>query len=563
MNWIRSYTPSQFRGDLSAGLTVGVMLVPQAMAYALLAGMPPVYGLYASLVPLAVYTFLGTSRHLAAGIMAIDCLLVISVASAFAEPGTPAYIDTVLSLALLSGLIQLALGVARFGFLVALLSRPVVAGFASAAALSIGFSQMPGLLGTGGAASGSLSSLFELLRTLPQTLHPVSALIGLVAVLVIMLIRRHWRKVPGALIVVVVGILLVWALGLDANGVAIVGAVPAGFPQWRVPTLTLELTGRLFPAALTLALVQFTTVISLGKVFASRNGYRIDANRELLAVGAMNAIGSTLGSIPVSGSFSRSAVNESAGAATPAANLITAALIAVTLLLLTPAFFYLPIPVFSAIIMVAAFTMVDVPEIRLLLKTKRMDGLIALVTFATTLIIGIQEGILTGIAASITAVMFRITRPEIVELGHLPETRLFRELGRNPEAVSINGIYIVRFEASFSFVNADFIRDHIERHLLENPGTRALLIDSTSINDLDTTAADVLADLCEALDKRGVRLVFSGVKGRVGDVLAAAGLQERIGPNNFFLSPHRAVQSILADWGRQHEYRHAPGTQEE
>ena len=562
LEWAKGYSWTVFRRDLQAGLTVGVMLVPQAMAYALLAGVPPVYGLYASLIPLAVYTLLGTSRHLAAGIMAIDSLMVIAAAGTVAEPGTDAFITAVVALATMTGLIQLAMGIARFGFLVALLSRPVLAGFASAAALTIGLSQIPALIGAHPAPGRGTLDFFRGLEGILLHLTPWSALIGLSAVLTILMVRRVAKSVPGALVVVVFGTLAVWLFGLDLH-VQIVGEVPSGLPTPTFEPISWAMVRRLFPAAVTIALVQFTTVISLGKVFASRHGYRIDANRELIALGAMNFFGSLFRGIPVSGSFSRTAVNEAAGGTTPATNLIAAALVGVTLLFLTPAFHYLPIPVLAAIIVIAAFGMVDVPEIRVLLRTKRIDGLIALITFAVTLLVGIQEGIITGIAASITAVMFRITRPDVVELGHLPETRLFREMDRNPDVRSIDGIYILRFEASFSFVNAEFIREHIISHLDESPDTRALLIDATSINDLDTTAAETLRELSDTLRKRNVRLVFSGVKGRVTDVLAATGLLERIGPENFYYSSHRAVRDILQSWGRSHEYRHTPGSDDD
>jgi sulfate permease, SulP family len=552
--WLPRYSRRHLRGDLMAGLTVGVMLIPQGMAYAMLAGVPPVFGLYASLIPLAVYTVLGTSRHLAVGIMAIDCLIVAASVGSIATPGTPEFLAAVLLLAFMTGLIQLALALVRFGFIVALLSRPVIAGFASAAALTIGLSQIPGLLGSAYAGTPGIIGMAQNAGALLSGLHTGSLLIGLGSIWLLLYVRRRKPEIPGSLLVVIAGTLAVWALRLDQSGLEIVGLIPSGLPALTLPVLTPSGVTALLPTAFALALIQFTTVVSLGKVFAARHQYRIEANRELWALGAMNFLGSLFQSLPVSGSFSRSAVSEASGACTPAANLVAAGLIAITLLFLTPAFHYLPIPAFAAIIMVAAFGMVDIREIRLLLRTKRVDGWIAMVTFAATLLVGIQEGILVGIAASFVAIMFRITRPKVVELGHLPGTRLYRELARTPEARRIPGLFILRFDASYSFANAEFIRDEILRRAEKDQGVEAVLVDATSVNDLDMTAVEVLSRLYETLDSRGIRLVFSGVKGRVSDVFDAAGLSRLMGGDSTFMSAHRAVVDILARQGRDEDY---------
>ncbi|MBN4056169.1 sulfate permease [Rhodothermus sp. AH-315-K08] len=547
--WLPAYGLSEAKGDLISGLTVGVMLVPQGMAYAMLAGVPPVYGLYASLVPLVLYTILGTSKHLAVGIMAIDCLIVAAVVGTIATPGTPEFLELVILLAGLTGLIQLTLSLMRFGFIVALLSRPVIAGFASAAALTIGLSQVPGLLGSAYAGSPGAVNMALNAGALIAGLQPESFLIGLGSILLLLLIKRRYPSIPGSLMVVILGTLAVWGFQLDLSGVSIVGDIPSGLPSFALPAATSARIITLLPTALALALIQFTTVVSLGKVFAARHRYQIDANKELWALGAINFLGSLFQSLPVSGSFSRSAVAESSGAASPASNLVAASLVGIILLFLTPAFYYLPIPAFAAIIMVAAFGMVDIKEIRLLLKTKKVDGWIALVTFAATLFIGIQEGILVGIGASITAIMFRITRPNVVELGHLPGSRLYRELARTPEARRIPGLFILRFDASYNFANADFIRDEILRRAEDEHKIDAVLVDATSINDLDMTAVEVLTRLFETLSTRDIRLIFYGVKGRVGDVLDAAGLTALMSGDSTFMSAHRAVMDVLEKQG--------------
>ncbi|MFT5141476.1 MAG: SulP family sulfate permease [Rhodothermales bacterium] len=543
-DWARTYTGSLFRGDLVAGLTVGVMLIPQGMAYAVLAGVPPIHGLYASLIPLVVYTLLGTSRHLAVGVVAIDSLVVVAALTPMATPGSAEFITAAIALAAMTGLIQLVLGFARFGFIAALLSRPVVTGFASAAAITIGMSQLPGLLGSTFKGVPGILPLVKGAFELAAGTHLWSLGIGLVAILILMGIRKARPVIPGALIVVTLGIAVTWWLRLDLRGVAVVAEIPAGMPHFALPSFSPDLIRRLFPVAVMLALIQFTTMISLAKVFAAKHNYRVDPNQELIAVGGMNTLGSLFGSIPVSGSFSRTAVSDGSGGQTPLSNLVAAGIIGLALLFLTPLFYYLPIAVFASIIMVASFGMVDWAEMRLLWRTKRTDGLIALLTFGATLLLGIQEGIVAGIVASASAILYRLTRPQLVELGLLPGSTLYPELAREPDAVRLPGIYILRFEASFGFANADYIRDHILAQIDSSPSIRTLIIDATSINDLDTTAAAVLSDLAGVLRRRNVRLVLAGVKGTASDVLTASGLMTSLGNENFFPSLHLAVQSV-------------------
>ncbi len=553
--WLPGYDRRDLRGDLIAGLTVGVMLIPQGMAYALLAGVPPIYGLYASLVPLVVYPLFGTSRHLAVGIVAIDSLIIAAGLAPFAAAGSAEYIQLALVLALMVGALQMLMGALRLGFVVNLLSRPVIAGFTAAAALTIGFSQLANLLGVSLPRTPYIYTLlWEAARHLTDV-HLPTLLIGLGGIALLLLLRRFAPKVPGPIVAVIAGTLLVWGLGLYRDGVAIVGEIPTGLPAPTVPALSPDTLRALLPTAVTLALVQFMNVISLGKVFAARHRYSVRPNRELFALGALNFVGGFFRSIPVSGSFSRTAVNEQAGARTPLANVFSAAVIALTLLFLTPLFYFLPIPVFAAIIMVAAFGMIDVQELRFLLRVKRIDGAIALLTFAATLLIGIHQGVLIGIAASVVAIMYRIGHPNVAELGHLPGTRSFRDLARYPDAVPLEGILILRVDASFSFANAEFLKDLIlERIRDDDHAIRAVLIDASSINDLDTTAAAALHHIAGTLAERGVALYFGGVKEPVMDMMKRSGLYDKLGPDHFFLSPHRAVRHILTGWGRAEEY---------
>lgn len=555
LSWMKRYSRRHLRADLVAGMTVAVMLVPQSMAYAHLAGVPPIYGLYASLVPLLVYPLLGSSLHLAVGVIAIDMLLLRAGLAEMAEPGTARYIELAILVTVMVGTIQVAMGLARMGFLVKLLSRPVVVGFTSGAALLIALSQISVLTGMD----------LEGARVLPgmawaAAQHVTEARLSPMVMggtaLAVLLALRWWKPiVPGALVVVVLGTLAVVAFGLVERGVVVVGDVPSGLPRPALPGVTGEGLGRLFSVAVTLALVQFLTVMSLGKLFAARFRYSLDQNRELLALGAANVLGGVFRSVPISGSFSRSALNVQAGARSPLANAVAALAVAVCLLVLTPFLALIPVSVLGAIIVVAALGLLDVPEMRFLLRAKSVDGWIAVLTFVSTLMIGILQGILIGVVASVLAVLYRTSRPHAAVLGHLPGTRSFRDVSNMPEARSLEGILLLRIDAAFGFMNADFLKDLIlEKTADQESRIKAVVIDAHSVNDMDTTAAHILIEVKTILDIRDIGMYFAGVKEPARMVLERTGAAEAIGRKRFFLSPHRAVTRILTGMGTSADY---------
>lgn len=543
--WLPSYSFTSARKDLTAGLTVSVILIPQAMAYAMLAGIPPIYGLYAALVPLLVYPIFGTSRHIALGVTAIDALIISAGVSMIALPQTDDYLALVILLALLTGLIQLLLGIFRLGFVVNLLSEPVITGFTAAAAITISISQIQHITGLDVPRTEFLyQSVLAILST-AGNIHPLTLLIGMASIAVMVLMKRFTPRLPAALVAVVLATLAVWWLKLDAEGVRIVGDIDGRLPGFSSVQFSALHSRELLPTALTLALVQFMTIISLGKVYAARHRYIIKPNRELVALGLANVSGSFFRSMPISASFSRSAINARAGSVTPAANMFAAFAVAFALLFLTGLFFYLPIAVLGAIIIVSVLGLIDIQKVRFLFKVKLIDGLIAVATFLITLIVGITEGVLAGIAISVVAIMYRISRPNVAELGHLPGTRSFRDIMRHPEAEIVNGIAILRIDASFTFANADFLRDMLLERSVLDEDLKHIVIDASTINDLDTSAAAALASAARTLKDRDIELYFGGVKDIVLDTMRLFGLVDLLGESHFFLSPHRAIKAIV------------------
>ncbi|WP_263786000.1 SulP family inorganic anion transporter [Salinibacter grassmerensis] len=547
--WLPDYTTEALRGDATAGLTVGVMLIPQGMAYAVIAGVPPIYGLYAGLVPLLVYPLIGSSRHLALGPVSIDMLIIAAGVGAIAQAGTERYVALAILLTAMVGLLQMSMGAMKLGFVANLLSRPVIAGLTTAASFIIAFSQIGSLLGVELGRSQYIHVLLiEAVQNAGNT-HLLTLGIGTMSIVLLMGLPRWLPKVPEALIVVVAGTLGGWGFGLREKGVSVVGSIPQGLPAPELWALSFSDLNTLLPAAITLALVQFMKDISLDRIFAARHGYTIDANRELIGVGAGNFFGSLFQSIPASGSFSRSAVNEQSGAQTALANVFAAGVIALTLLFLTPLFYHLPTPVLAAIIIVSGFGLFDLRELRSLFKARRRDGYIALFTAACTLFIGIQEGILLGIGTSVVAMLYRISRPNVAELGHVPGTRLFRDLDRFEQAARLRDIMVLRVDAAFSFANAEYFKDFIlEKSEREGRPVKVVVVDGSSINGLDTTAIDALFSVTESLEEEGIELHLTGLIGPVREVVRRSGLHALLGENKFHLDPHQAVVSVLERW---------------
>lgn len=546
LSWLPAYDKGNLKGDLSAGLTVGVMLIPQGMAYAMIAGMPPIYGLYAATVPLILYALLGTSRQLAIGPVAMVSLLTAAGVGAMAEAGSETYIGLVIALALLVGLLQLLLGVFRLGFMVNFLSHPVISGFTSAAAIVIGLSQLKHLLGINMPRG---EHLHEILRGAWQNISETNLLtlgIGLGAIALIQLVKRWKKSFPGSLLAVAAGILLVWGLGLHESGVKIVGKVPGGLPAFGLPDFSLETAKALMPIGLAIALVSFMESIAVAKAMQSRHrNYKLDANQELIALGTANIGGALFQSFPVTGGFSRTAVNDQAGARTGLAAIFSAVLVVVTLLFLTPLFEFLPNAVLAAVIMVAVAGLVDYKEAVHLWHSNRSDFAMWTVTFLATLFIGIEQGIGLGVVLSIALVIFRTTRPHIAVLGRVPGSDFYRNVERFSNLEQRPDILIMRFDAQLYFANVNHFRESID-DLVSKKGNalRAIVINAESINNLDSSGVHALEELIEQYRQQNIGVYFVSVKGPVRDAMAKAHLIDKIGGQNFFMSNQQAVDAI-------------------
>jgi SulP family sulfate permease len=549
LDWLPTYNKTLLGGDLNAGLTVGVMLIPQGMAYAMLAGLPPIYGLYASIIPLIIYALLGTSRQLAVGPVAMVALLVAAGTGSLAEPGSQDYIALTLLLALMVGIFQLSLGLFKMGFLVNFMSHPVISGFTSAAAIIIGFSQLKHLLGLSLSNSNYIHEIIvELLGKL-NDIHWMSFAIGLGGILLIIGIRKINRKIPGSLLAVAAGILIVWLFKLDSLGVKIVQDVPAGLPALSIPAFSWELITKLWPVALTISLVGFMESIAIAKAMQSRHRtYKVDANQELIALGTANIAGSFFSSFPTTGGFSRTAVNDQSGANTGMASIISAVLVTITLLFLTPLFYYLPNAILASIILVAVSGLIDFKEVKHLWQADRRDFSLLIITFLGTLALGIEEGIIIGVVLSLGMMIFQTSRPHFAIQGKMPGTTLYKNTERFTEAEIRPDILIFRLDARLYFANAQFFKDNVEEHILaKGSELKLLIINAESINSIDSSGIHTLQDILLFCKTRGIKMIINGVKGPVRDSLYRSGFTAELGEENFFLTVNGAVTAFDAN----------------
>ncbi len=554
VDWLPNYKKEQLNGDLFAGLTVGIMLIPQGMAYALIAGLPPVYGLYASIVPQLIYAIFGTSRQLSVAPVAMDSLLVAAGVSVLATEGTDAYIGFAILLAFFMGAFQLLLGVFRLGFITNLLAKPVISGFTSAAALIIGLNQLKYLIGTEIEKSNRVYEiLWNSIQKIDET-HVVTLIIGIVGIIIIRGVKKIHKNIPGALIAVVFGTTLVYFLQLDQSGVSIVKEIPEGLPAFKMPDLSLGQFGKLIPLALTISVVAFMEAFSVAKAIeAKKRDYKVVPNQELIGLGAANLIGSLFQSYPVTGGFSRSAVNYQSGANTPLSSVISAGLIALTLIFLTPLFYYLPNAILASVIMVAVAGLIDFKYAVRLWKTSKIEFSLLLATFLVTLNFSMVPGIVTGVVVSILILLYKAAYPHVAELGKVKGHQEFRNVKRFKDLEVWENFLIARLDAPLTFINIQFFKEFVETRIIENPGIEKVIIDFSPVSHLDATASDGLLELLQLLKEKNIGLVITDVIGPVRDILFKTGIINQIGKENIYLNIQTALENLTSKSGTRYE----------
>lgn len=540
LDWLPNYKKVWLKGDISAGLTVGVMLIPQGMAYAFIAGLPPVYGLYASIVPIFIYAIFGTSRQLAVGPVAMVSLLTATALGSFEGLSNSDYIIYAILLAFLVGAIQFLLGVFRLGFVVNFLSHPVISGFTSAVALIIGIGQLKNLLGI---EIERTHYVHEIVLDSIQKFNEInwmSFAIGVIGIVIIIGAKKINKSLPGQILAVVFGILIVSILGLGAgeNSVNIIRDIPSSLPNFQMPSFNLETMEILFPLALTIALISFMESIAVAKAIQRKHrDYKVIPNQELIALGLANLFGSFFQSYPSTGGFGRTAVNDQAGAKTGLAAIISASLILITLLFLTPYFYNLPKAILASVIMVAVFGLIDYKEAIHLLKSNRTDFSTLIVTFLATLILGVEMGIGVGVILSLAMVLFKTTNPHTAELAKVPNSHFYRNVKRFDNLEVKDDVLIYRFDAQLFFANINFFKDKLydfEKEKGDN--LKLLIIDGESINNVDSTAIHALEEIVLDFNSRNIDVYFTGIKGPVRDKMLTSGFIKKASQDNFFMS---------------------------
>ena len=548
-SWLHGYNRWQAGQDGLAALIVTLMLIPQSLAYAMLAGLPPVSGLYASILPLLGYALFGSSRTLAVGPVAVVSLMTAATLGPLFAPGSAEYVGAAMLLALLSGAFLAAMAMLRLGFVANFLSHPVISGFISASGILIAVGQLKHILGVAAGGDTLPQLLPALLAQLPQT-HGATLAIGAGSLLLLWWVRGYFKAClvrcgveptlagnlakAGPVLAIILSILLVTALQLDQAGVRVVGAVPRGLPALRLPALELQLALQLLPAAVLISLVGFVESVSVAQTLAAKRRQRIEPDRELLGLGAANLVAAASGGFPVTGGFARSVVNFEAGAQTPMAGVFTAAGIALAVLLFTPLLHNLPQAVLAATIIVAVLGLVDLGSLRRTWHFSKADGAAQGATLGGVLLL--------GVGLSLLLFLWRTSRPHMAVVGQLPGSEHFRNVERFA-VVQSPGVLSLRVDESLYFPNARYLEERIGELIATRPLVRHLVLMCPGVNLIDASALDSLEAIAERLASAGVQLHLSEVKGPVMDQLKRSDFFARFG-GQVFVSQYQALQTL-------------------
>lgn len=558
--WLRAYHGQDLGSDLVAGFVVAAMLVPQAMAYALLAELPVEVGLYAGLLPVAVYALLGSSRFLAVGPVAMVSLLVASGIGPLAEGDVTLAVELAVTLALMVGVVQLLMGLLRAGFLVNFLSHPVLSGFTSAAAVVIGASQLKYLLGVDVPRTEHPYQLFAALWGRLFDANALTIAVGLGAVAILVAFPRLaprflrglglgeqaiavWSR-SGPLLVVLLGTVTAWLLG-SGTDLPTVGVTPRGLPSVGLPLVETSYFSALLPTALVIGLVGFMESFAVAQALASKRRQRVDADRELVALGVANLSAAATGGYPVTGGFSRSVVNFQAGARTGLASLVTAGVMALTLLFLTPLLTFLPKAVLAAIVLVAVASLIDFRKLWQIGRYSPLEGVSWMATFVGVFWVGIEWGIVIGALSSIVFFLWRTSRPHVAVVGRVGSTEHYRNVRRHAVEVE-EGVLAVRIDESLYFANVRGLEERLLEAIAANRSIRHVLLICSGINFIDATGLESLESCHACLAEAGVSMNLAEVKGPVSDRLARSGFLEMLGEDHLFLSTHAAMTALAA-----------------
>jgi len=556
--WLRAYDRAWLPRDVVGGLTVAVLLVPQALAYASLAGLPPISGLYAALAALSVYAFVGTSSHLSYGPVAIIGLLTATAVGPLGGGDPARTLALAGALALMVGVLHVLLGLVRAGAIVDLISHPVIVGFTAAAGLVIGLSQARDLLGIDVERSERAVEAVTALAGAVGTAHPPTVIVGVAAVVALIAGRRFAPRFPTVIVVAAVATAASVALGLAERGIAVVADVPAGLPLPRLPAVGLDDVRSLVGVATVIALVSFAESLSIGKAIAGRSRETLDADRELVASGLANTAAGLAGGLPVAGSFTRSFLTYEARARTQVAGLVAAVVVVLTLVLLTSLLEPLPRAVLAAIVVVTVIGLIDLAAARHIVHVDRGDALVLVVTFLATLAVGVELGLAIGIGANLVVHVATGMRPEVVEIGRVRGTRHYRNADRTDALTDPRGA-ILRLDGPIDFLSAMSTATAFRRIVADRPDLDWIVLDAVGITGLDTTGVAALDDLARALDEAGVDLRVVALRGPQRDLLDRAGLWSE----GFEHRTHRSVPEALRAIGLPDDHPLiAPGADE-
>ncbi len=560
LDWGRRYNSGNMMDDSVAAVIVAIMLIPQSLAYALLAGLPAEMGLYASIFGLLVYGLFGTSTSLSVGPVAVISLMTAAALEQVAEAGTPDYISAAYTLAFLCGILLLVLGVLRLGYLTNFLSHPVIAAFITASAIIIGAGQLQHILGISAGGHNLLDVLVALVRGLPES-NLYTIMVGVLALTLIIAMRVGLQGLlvrlgmtsrnaslivkGGPVIAVVITALVTYFFRLDVEGVALVGEIPRGMPHPSLPNLSRELIDELFWPAVLISVISFVESISVGETLATRRRQRINPDQELVGLGMSNVAVSLGGGFPITGGFSRSIVNFDAGASTPAAGIYTAILIGLVTVFLTPLIYWLPRATLAATIIVAVMSLVDFSLFRQTWNYSRADFSAMMTTLVLTLVIGVEVGIAAGVLASVLIALYKTSKPHVAVVGRVPGTEHFRNIERH-EVQTFDNILSIRIDESLYFANSRFLEGLVYDKVKDHPKVKHVILMCTAVNKIDMSALETLLLINRSLSELDIKLHLSEVKGPVMDRLQRTDFLSRL-TGNCYLTQNQAVEDLRDD----------------